>query len=405
MNQRIIILSPREDDGVGLYAKRLKIIFSNYEVLILSKSHFNRWLKGKSCFKRLIINCSHFFLKGARHLMSKILFPKSKYGNTLTISMPLIDDYLDNFIYKKDNLLVLSLFGFITEKQLTNICIKKNINPIYYPLDMEFLSACFNFKYKKTGYKIDGISYPSYMFFFRKFIKHIHNQKLINRKKMGIRVVSPSNYVQTLIKNSPCFKEIKVSSIIYLAIPEPPLRFEKDINESKNNIKLTYAALNLKDCRKGYELLSKMVKILNKEYFMNEERTIFNLHLIGNAKGFNLKRSKSIAFHFYDFLNSSDLYKVLFDSIYLSLSKDDFGPTLLSFAAVSAKYILATDTGVAQELKEQGYPIFIVKNENDIKKFLLKNFQNNLFLNNSIEFKNSVFSEKVVKNQWSKFLH
>ena len=302
MNQRIIILSPREDDGVGLYAKRLKIIFSNYEVLILSKSHFKRWLKGRSCFKRLIITCSHFFLKGAQHIISKILFPTSNYGNTLTIAMPLIDDYLDNFIYKKDNLLVLSLYGFITEKQLANICIKKNINPIYYPLDMEFLSACFNFKYKESGYKIDGISYPSYIFFFRKFIKRIHNQKLINRKKMGIKVVSPSNYVRNLIKNSPCFKGIKVSSIIYLAIPEPPLRFKKYIRKSKNKIKLAYAALNLKDRRKGYELLSKMVKILNKEYFMNEERIIFNLHLIGNSKGFNLKRSKSMSFHFYNFL-------------------------------------------------------------------------------------------------------
>ena len=56
MKNRIIIISPRENDGVGLYAKRFKTIFSDYEVLILSINDFKIWLTHKSYFYKSIIN-------------------------------------------------------------------------------------------------------------------------------------------------------------------------------------------------------------------------------------------------------------------------------------------------------------------------------------------------------------
>ncbi len=404
---RIIIISVEEDDGVGLYAKRLKEILEDRNVVILSKKHFNRWLNMKNIFFKLFIFVSHFSIRAILFCIKQTILINLDYGCKLSIPLPGIRRYLQENINSNDTIIIFSLYKFISERQIADICVREKISPIYYPLDMEHLSACFSFRPDKSYFFIDGLKYPTRMFFLKWFIKYIHKQKLLSRRKMKARVVVPSKYVKSLISFSPCFVNLPISSLIYLAVPAPPKsNFKRDSNSIilENTIHLVFLAFDLRDNRKGYNLLCRAIRALDRDSIIKRKVSHINLHLIGKSMNVYLPKTSFIKYHFSDFLNISELYKILANSIYLSLSVDDFGPTMLSIASVSAKYILSTDMGTANELKNMGYPISLVKDENDIRDWLRNYSSELLSTTNYPEFKNSPLNSNIVKSQWDKIL-
>lgn len=304
-------------------------------------------------------------------IMRKVFFGKknSYYyfpeWNLDCISLKTVEREL---FFKPDLIIVYWSKFFFNAKLIHQLSEKYQSRVMYYLLDMAHLTGGCNYSNGCSNYSFGCGNCPALLMPHKNDIsRRTFDLKYKYLKLINPGLIVPSFELATQVDKSLIWRERKQKKIL-LSVDEdvfsPLNRIESlklEYNLKMSDKVILFAASNINDPRKGFDLYHKALIILADHYYEKIKNCTFLF--LGNQKPVIDSRLKYLHINYKT--NTKDLAAVFgMADVFVNVSLEDAGPLILNQAVMSGLPVVSFGTGVALDLIDDSYNGFIVKNKN-----------------------------------------
>jgi len=252
-------------------------------------------------------------------------------------------------------IIVLFMQNFLTYKNVYELGRECGNIPVYITvLDMAPLTGGCHYSWQCTNYKSDCSKCPAVSNNFRKFpIKNLNFKKEFS-KKGNFNFIYSSDYQLNILKsaaitsNNKYYKiPLPTDELIYNNNFETSQLYRSKLGFKELDIVVFFGAMDLKNPRKGGDLLIETIKKLNLEnqltnlkfLIIGENHSVFsNIIPSDNLKALNVVSPSELP----NYYNASD--------IFLSSSIEDAGPMMVNQSLMCGTRVCTFEVGVAIDM-------------------------------------------------------
>ena len=373
---KFLLIANNDSDGVGQVAvnlgKELNLLGHDAKTVVLNKKY-----KNKKVFK-----LRRSFIK--RVFAQLINLVKVDLNELFGFGIGTVDKKdLSKYIENSDVIIIYTFYKIFSLDQLNEI-LRLNKKIFLRPLDIEMASGGCHFNMNCSKYTKDCDNCHKIKLPFKFIPKHnlLKKKQIINKYKPKLLV--QNNYVKKLFDKSSIFKNIE-KNVLYIGANKRRSNIigkfsaRKKLNLNNDEKIILFATFDLSSYVKGGHLLTKALKILDRDKFSKKNK--ITLLTLGKKNSFSMNTS-NIKWRHYEPTSSSLKLNQLFRSSDLMVcpSLFCFGPHIIEEALLNKIPVVAFNGGSSQDFIKNGKNGYLVEKyninqfANSIKKILEKKF-------------------------------